>query len=98
MAQPQAVADVFKFVDVNGVTIGNPITVSFPTINAVGTYRLDLFNPNNGTPATNFQPNSIRDIRILGYDFSDFGINASNAALLDRLVITFSGSSDCAFI
>ncbi len=98
VAQPQAVADVFKFVDVNGVTIGNPITVSFPTINAVGTYRLDLFNPNNGTPATNFQPNSIRDIRILGYDFSDFGINASNAALLDRLVITFSGSSDCAFI
>ena len=98
VAQPNAVADIFKFVDVNGNTIGNPITISFPSINAVGTYRLDLFNAANGSTANSFTPNETRDIRMLGYDFSDFGINASNEALVDRLVITFSGSSDCAFI
>jgi len=98
VAQPNAIADVFKFVDVNGNTIGNPITISFPSINAVGTYRLDLFNAADGSTANGFAPNETRDIRMLGYDFSDFGINASNEALVDRLVITFSGSSDCAFI
>ncbi|MGL3001848.1 DUF7507 domain-containing protein [Flavobacterium sp. RSSB_23] len=98
VAQPNSVADVFKFVDVNGNTIGNPITISFPSINAVGTYRLDLFNAADGSTTNSFTPNETRDIRMLGYDFSDFGINASNEALVDRLVITFSGSSDCAFI
>ncbi|MGL2992753.1 DUF7507 domain-containing protein [Flavobacterium sp. TSSA_36] len=98
VAQPDAGADVFKFVDVNGNTIGNTITISFPAINAVGSYRLDLFKADNGVASNNFQANETRDIRMLGYDFSDFGINASNEASVDRLVITFSGSSDCAFI
>nr|WP_294787579.1 T9SS sorting signal type C domain-containing protein [uncultured Flavobacterium sp.] len=88
--------DVFKFVNAAGATVGNEIAVNFGSIPVIGTYSLDLFRATNGAPA--FTPGDTRDIRMLGFDTSFFGINSTNAAQVDRFVVVFSGSSDCAFI
>ena len=89
-------ADKFKFIDASGNTVGNEISVAFGSVTAIGTYSLDLFKADGG--ANGFSPASTRDIRMLGIETSSFGITAANAAQVDRFVITFSGSSDCAFI
>nr|WP_199002293.1 T9SS sorting signal type C domain-containing protein [Flavobacterium sp. ASV13] len=89
-------ADIFKFVDINGNTIGNEISVAFGSVAAVGTYSLDLFKADGGT--NGFSPASTRDIRLVGIETKAFGITSSNAAQVDRFVINFTGSSDCAFI
>ncbi|WP_431243376.1 hypothetical protein ACQ9BO_01510 [Flavobacterium sp. P21] len=43
-------ADVFKFVDAAGNTVGTEISFLFSPVQVVGTYSLDLFNM-NGTPS-----------------------------------------------
>ncbi|MCD0464567.1 T9SS sorting signal type C domain-containing protein [Flavobacterium sp. ENC] len=90
-------ADKFKFIDASGNTVGNELSVFFgsASVPAVGTYSLDLFKM-DGTYG--FTPAATRDIRMLGIETSSFGITAANAAQVDRFVVTFSGSSDCAFI
>ncbi|NWL00897.1 hypothetical protein DM790_08745 [Flavobacterium collinsii] len=89
-------ADVFKFVDAAGHTVGNEISVNFGSVTVIGTYSLDLFRASNGAPA--FVAADNREIRMLGLETSSFGINSTNAAQVDRFVVVFSGNSDCAFI
>ncbi|WP_428230930.1 DUF7507 domain-containing protein [Flavobacterium sp.] len=89
-------SDIFKFVDANGNTVGNEISVAFGAVSPVGTYSLDLFKADGG--ANGFSPASTRDIRLVGIETKAFGITNSNAAQVDRFVISFTGSSDCAFI
>ncbi|WP_264535482.1 T9SS sorting signal type C domain-containing protein [Flavobacterium sp. N1736] len=96
VADPGNQYDTFKFVDASGNTVGSILSIKFDAVAAIGTYSLDLFRADNGT--VGFTPASTRDIRMLGIEASAFGINASNAAQVDRFVVTFSGSSDCAFI
>ncbi|WP_432222565.1 DUF7507 domain-containing protein [Flavobacterium sp. TMP13] len=91
-------ADVFKFVDALGKTVGDPVTIAFQGVKVVGSYSLDIFDSTDGKPANGFISNEVRDIRILAYDLSAFGITAALAPTVDRFVVTFSGSSDCAFI
>ncbi|BDU23966.1 T9SS sorting signal type C domain-containing protein [Flavobacterium sp. GSB-24] len=88
--------DIFKFVDAAGNTVGNQISVSFNSVSVIGTYSLDLFRATDGVTA--FTPAATRDIRMLGIETSSFGITSANAAQVDRFVVVFSGSSDCAFI
>ena len=88
--------DIFKFVDAAGNTVGNQISVSFNSVSVIGTYSLDLFRATDGVMA--FTPAATRDIRMLGIETSSFGITSANAAQVDRFVVVFSGSSDCAFI
>ena len=96
VAEPGGQFDTFKFIDAAGNTVGTVLSIKFDTVTAIGTYSLDLFRADNGAVA--FSPAATRDIRMLGIEASAFGINASNAAQVDRFVVTFSGSSDCAFI
>ncbi|WP_166638101.1 DUF7507 domain-containing protein [Flavobacterium chryseum] len=96
VAEPGGQYDTFKFVNAAGATVGTEISIKFDAITAIGTYSLDLFRADNGTVA--FTPAATRDIRMLGIETSSFGINATNASQVDRFVVTFSGSSDCAFI
>jgi len=100
VASPTSKVDTFKFVDSNGATIGTIVNVNFSSnsIPVIGTYRLDLFNANNGVPSSTYLANETRDIRLLAMDLSAFGITAANAAQIDRFVVSFSGDSDCAFI
>ncbi|REG91200.1 DUF7507 domain-containing protein [Flavobacterium aquicola] len=90
--------DVFRFVDATGALVGNAISINFGAVNKVGSYSLDLFNASNGAIAGSFTAQETRDIRILGYDTSAFGITAANAPQVDRFEVVFSGYSDCAFI
>ncbi|MCA1918571.1 MAG: DUF11 domain-containing protein, partial [Flavobacterium piscis] len=89
-------SDIFKFVDAAGKTVGNEITVAFTSVKAIGTYSLDLFKADGGV--NGFTPAATRDIRMLGLETSSFGITENNASQVDRFVVSFSGSSDCAFI
>ncbi|WP_281231472.1 T9SS sorting signal type C domain-containing protein [Flavobacterium gelatinilyticum] len=95
VADPGGTADTFKFIDASGNLVGKELSIKFDAVNAVGTYSLDLFNM-NGT--VGFSPASTRDIRLLGIETSEFEITSTNAPLVDRFVVTFSGNSDCAFI
>ncbi|RYF20373.1 MAG: T9SS sorting signal type C domain-containing protein [Flavobacteriales bacterium] len=89
-------ADKFKFIDASGHTVGNEISIAFGSVTAIGTYSLDLFKADGGS--NGFSPASTRDIRMIGIETSSFGITSANAGQVDRFVITFSGTSDCAFI
>ncbi|GAA3760151.1 DUF7507 domain-containing protein [Flavobacterium ginsengiterrae] len=96
VAEYGGTADKFKFVDASGNTVGRELSITFSSATpSMGTYSLDLFNM-NGTYA--FTPAATRELRMIAIETSEFDINASNAALVDRFVVTFSGSSDCAFI
>ena len=96
VAEPGTAFDIFKFIDAAGNTVGNELSIKFNSINAVGTYSLDLFKADGGT--NGFSPASTRDIRLLAIETKSFGITTANLAQVDRFVIQFSGSSDCAFI
>ncbi|WP_289663705.1 DUF7507 domain-containing protein [Flavobacterium panacagri] len=96
VASPGGTADIFKFVDASGNTVGNEISVNFSSVTVIGTYSLDLFRASNGAPA--FVPGDNREIRMLGIETNSFGINSANASQVDRFVVVFSGNSDCAFI
>ncbi|KFF07607.1 DUF7507 domain-containing protein [Flavobacterium reichenbachii] len=96
VAETGSTADTFKFIDASGNTVGTEISVAFGSVPAIGTYSLDLFRADNGAVA--FTPAETRNIRMLGIEIGSMGITSANASLVDRFVVTFSGSSDCAFI
>ncbi|PIF31877.1 putative repeat protein (TIGR01451 family) [Flavobacterium sp. 9] len=96
VAEPGGNADTFKFVDKDNNVVGHALSTNFGSMSAIGTYSLDLFRADNAARA--FTPAATRDIRMLAIETSEFGITAANAASVDRFVVTFSGSSDCAFI
>ncbi|PUU70833.1 T9SS C-terminal target domain-containing protein [Flavobacterium sp. WLB] len=95
VADPGGTPDTFKFIDALGNTVGTELSIKFDAVTAIGTYSLDLFKM-DGT--LGFAAASTRDIRMLAIETSQFGITSANAAQVDRFVVTFSGSSDCAFI
>lgn len=96
--------DIFSFIDANGNIIGNPVQVSFNGIAAIGTNRVDLFRLTNTSYSTAV-PNGVnttndtKDIRMIAFKISDFGITtAAQAAPIAGFKILPSGSSDPAFI
>lgn len=103
-ADPSSVTDVYSFIDVNGNIVGNPISANLSAIDPVGTYRLDLFSlPYNvpyetAVPNGNASANTTRQIRLISFKFSEFGITTSNYALIDKFKLMPGGSSDPAFI
>lgn len=97
--------DTFSFNDVNGQPVGNPIVVSFNSITAVGTYRMDLFTLADGAPYATATPSGngsagtgTRDIRVISLKLSDFGINDTNYANIANFRFSPGGASDPAFI
>ncbi len=103
-AAPTSVTDVYSFVDVNGNIVGNPISADLSAISHVGTYSLDLFTlPNNipyenAVPSGNADSNTTREIRLIAFKFSEFGITAANYASIDKFKLMPGGNSDPAFI
>lgn len=105
IADPTSSAsDIFYFVDTSGNLLGNPVSVQMSSIPAIGTYKLDLFNITFSTSydtaqlTTNGPIAGTRDIRLIGYKLSDFGINLSNQGDVANFRIVPSGISDPAFI
>ena len=97
-------ADIYSFIDVDGNIVGKSISANLSQISHVGTYKLDLFTlPNNipyetAVPSGNASSNTTRDIRLIAFKLSEFGITASNYHLVDKFKLMPSGSSDPAFI
>lgn len=96
--------DIFSFIDNNGNIVGSPVQVGFSNIAAIGTNRVDLFKLTSTSYATAV-PNGVsttndtKDIRIIAFKISDFGIaDAAQAATITGFKILPSGSSDPAFI
>jgi len=106
IAQPGSADDndIFSFIDANGNIVGNPVQVSFNGISAIGTNRVDLFKLTNTSYATAVPNgvntfNDVKDIRMVAFKISDFGITtAAVANTIAGFKILPSGSSDPAFI
>lgn len=97
--------DTYKFVTSSGTTVGNSIVATVNQLPSIGTYFIDVYTltnktvtNNNATTNTCQSVNSSRAIRLLALKLSDFGITSSNAANVNRLIITPGGTADYAFI
>lgn len=100
VGQPGAKADVFKFTDVNGNTVGNPISVIFDGVTPSGKALWNFYNVSGCPHAYNTGAglsNTTRDVRMLTFKLSDFGITATNYSSAVRFVQVLSGDSDVAF-
>ncbi len=103
-ASPSNSNDAFQFVDAAGVTVGNVITQDMTLLTRLGTYTLDLFTLSPGAPFNSAvcfgvnSTNTTREIRLVGFKLSDFGLNATNYTQVAALKVTPSGNSDYGFI
>lgn len=95
---------VYCFTDENGEIVGNPVQIALNNINAIGRYKVDFYNLNgaqlnNATlnQGTTVAPET-RDIRMVGYKLSEFGITDGNRASVKKFVVMPSGTSDPAFM
>lgn len=96
---------IYSFVDAQGNVVGNPVQINFSNVSIVGRYKTDFFTLPQGAPLNNATingsttvGNNYRDIRLLAYHLSDFGINATNRANAVAFKVMPSGTSDPAFM
>lgn len=97
-------ADKFRFVDINGNTVGNELSSSFP--GSLGVAHWAFYNVSNGyytspqPQGTDYIDNNQnpRDIRVLQWDLISFGLNASNVGNVTHFIHQLGGSSDPAFV
>jgi len=103
IASPSSNADLYYFTDAAGNIVGNPISANLSSINAVGTYRLDLFTlaTNSAystvTPSASFENNGTREIRMIAFKLTDFGITSATATGITQFKCIPGGDSDTAF-
>ncbi len=105
IADPTAnVADTIFFYDATGKVVGNRKLVFWNAVSKLGTYKLDLYNLstvscNTSSISGGFQSNGQRDIRMVAFLLTEFGItNADSAAKVKGIQINPNGTSDQAFI
>ena len=97
--------DTIFFFDANNNVVGNKKLVFWNAVSKLGTYKLDLYsltpNMSCNTSIMNglFEQNGTRDIRMVAFLISEFGITDSKlASQVKGLQINPCGSSDQAFI
>lgn len=97
---PSTNFDVFKFTDAAGNTVGVQKDVNFSTITPSGTALWSFYFagncPHNYNSGSGFS-GTTRDIRVLTFKLSDFGITLSNYTSALKFVQVLSGDSDVAF-
>ena len=96
--QPAGANDTFRLVDVNNNTVGNPITVSFNSVSVVGRQSWKFYQANVNPPTFVSSLTGERELRILAFDWSDFGLDATNYTQVATFIQIFSGGSDTAFV
>lgn len=91
--------DIFQFTDISGVTVGNKVEVNFSSVSIVGVTYWSIYrvSTSTGTVSSMFAVNSPRDLRLLTFDFEDFGITADSISKVTTMVHYTSGSTDIAF-
>ncbi|WP_165590530.1 SdrD B-like domain-containing protein [Chryseobacterium aquaticum] len=100
MGSPSSANDTFYFQDANGNMVGTVYSVAFSTVPSIGSACWKFYNANVTPPAYNAGVSSgcSRDIRVLAADWSEFGLTSSNYGQAVKLIQSFSGTSDLAFI
>lgn len=88
--------DKFRFKNASNITIGNQIDVNFSTVGAVMRPNWKFYN--SSTLACGASTASVRETRILTFDFADLGITVSNFANISRLEHILSPNTDLAFV
>jgi hypothetical protein len=102
---PDQTSDIYSFIDANGDIVGTPIQVNFTNIDAIGTYKSDLFTLPANTALNTATVNgstvvggNTRDMRIVAYKLSDFGIDTTNKDQAVQFKVMPGGTSDPAFL
>lgn len=100
MGNPSSENDTYHFESVNGTMVGSVYSVAFSNVPSIGKACWKFYNANTNPPTYNAGVSSgcERDIRILAADWSEFGITSSNYSQAVKLIQSFSGTSDLAFI
>jgi len=97
---PSTTFDIFKFTDLNGNTIGVQKDVNFSTVTPSGTALWSFYFagncPHNYNTGSGFS-GTTRDVRVLTFKLSDFGITLANYQNAVKFVQVLSGDSDVAF-
>ena len=97
---PSTSYDVFKFTDANGNTIGVQKAINFSSVNPSGKALWSFYYagncPHDYNSGSGFS-GTTRDIRVLTFKLSDFGITLGNYTSAVRFVQVLSGDSDVAF-
>ena len=97
---PSSSFDVFKFTDANGNTVGVQKDVNFSSVSPSGKALWSFYYagncPHDYNSGSAFS-GTTRDIRILTFKLSDFGITSTNYTSAVRFVQVLSGDSDVAF-
>lgn len=89
--------DSFRFIDVNGVTVGHAVAVSVAGLAIIGNGSWKFYN--TGSPMTyNSGLQGNRPLRMIAFDFADFGITTANIGTVRNFVHKLSGQSDQAFV
>lgn len=99
-ANTTAGSDIFRFTDSNGTTVGNPITINFSTVDPSGEALWNFYSAGVAScpyPMYTAFSNTKRDIRMLTFKLSDFGITLDNYRSATKFVQKLSGQSDVAF-
>lgn len=91
------VNDVYRFYDANGNTVGNSVSINVANIPVVAQIHMKFYTPTN-PPTYNAGLYGDRDLRLVTYDFSAFGINAANIGNIVGFGQVLSGASDQAFV
>lgn len=91
------VNDVYRFFDHNGNTVGNTVAINVAGIPVVGKTHMKFYTPTN-PPTYNAGLYGDRDLRLISYDFSAFGINETNISRIVGFGQVLSGASDQAFV
>lgn len=100
VGDPSPTFDVFKFTDLSGNTIGVEKQVNFSSVESSGKALWNFYYAGNcphGYNSGSSFSNTTRDIRILTFKLSDFGITSANYTNAVRFVQVLSGESDVAF-
>jgi len=100
VGEPSTTFDIFKFTDLSGNTIGVQKDVNFSTVSPSGKALWSFYYagncPHNYNSGTGFS-GTTRDVRILTFKLSDFGLTSSNYMNAVKFVQVLSGDSDVAF-
>jgi hypothetical protein len=99
IADPTNSQDQYQFLDANNQVIGNTVTVTFTSIDPVGSWTADFYEASARpmTLGSGFR-NTERDLRLWAADLSAFGITSANVGNIRKFRVLLSGNSDLAFV
>lgn len=88
--------DKFRFVDASGKVIGSERSINMSSVPGIGTASWKFYS-SGPNPTYQASVAGTRIIRIVTYEFSDFGITKENYTEVAKFIHTLSGTSDQAF-